>query len=357
MPTPGIGAFTTAATQHADATLKLKGDQVIDSSTAKTTFVGKALTFLRNHSLLPEAASKTMASFKEALAQKHGEGTVKLLSDAVSTAKKELAALNKEYNALGYPHVLGRRGELDYAQVTEMRARLTAVIDNLSLGKTDHVTSKTVANADRLAGILAQHANDPMVKMMGPTKFLGYLLSVEKRIESGTPEVKTAAANMSVPEKVALYGYTCADYKTLNPALWSPKPDTPPGINAYIQHATSAIAKAPVFKTHDGDGLVLSHRAFNDPASNPGWAKARYADRAVVTEQGFYSTGQNKPMGATFSATIFTMGGGKDVSGFSAWPDEKEVIFAPGTQFHVNVDSKNQNHFIMVEKPASGRTA
>src|SRR5262249_49540253 len=154
----------------------------------------------------------TMTAFTNALRATYSDKATSLMVSALSTAEKELKALNKDYNDQGYLFDPTKGPGLDKAQVKETRDRLTALLGQANLGPTDRLSSKSIKNADRLVGILDQHKDDPMVKMMGPTKFLGYLLAVEEKIANGSPQVKNAAANMSTLEKVALYGYTCADY-------------------------------------------------------------------------------------------------------------------------------------------------
>jgi hypothetical protein len=344
----GINSFRQIANANAGATLKLEGGQLIDrQNAAPKGFYGRAVTFLRDHSLLPKAASNTMQSFKTALEAEHGKEATRLMTEALSSARKELARLDETYSQHGYP-LAGKKGGMAPDLVKETRARLMALVGQGDLGSTSKLSSGTVTNADRLTGILAQHKNDPMLKFMGPTKFLGYMLSVDQRIAKGSPEVQKAAANMSVPEKVALYGYTCADYKVLNPALWPPPKQIDPGLQSYIDHATAAIGKAPMPKPDPKSGLLVTERGLNNPPHDDKWVEKRYNHGQPITEEGFYSTTAGKGNG-TYMFSVISNGGGRDVSGFSAWPAETEVLFPPNTQFLVQKDSQKPNHFIMVE--------
>lgn len=352
----GIQQFRQAATSLGPATPlvidKAQGG-IIDRGTvpAQDALGGGRVIWHPSDRELRKADRETMASFKAALAEEHGAKPAAMLADAVESARKELAKLDRNYNAAGYPTTPGTPGAMSADLVKETRARLKELVDSVQLGKKDQLTAGTVQQADWLAGELAAHRHDPMVKMMGPTKFLGYLLAVEKQIASipaADKEARAAAASMTTLEKVALYGYTCADYKVLNPALWNQgsKP-LDPGVRAHIDHATSAIKKAPVYAEIHKSGLpVATERGVADPTGAPGWVQSRYTDGGTVTEAGFFSTTRNKAAG---QYTMKVFGQGHDVSAFSAWPGEKEVLFPPGTEFRIKRDAGNPNEIIAVQ--------
>lgn len=343
----GIDSFRQVATANAAATLKLENGQL--DSAAPKGFFGRAVTFLRDHSVLPKSTSHTMQSFKAALRQEHGSEATRLMADALSSARKELGKLRETYQDNGHPKTLGKRGAIEPAVVRENLHRLTALINQGDLGSTSKLTSATVTNADRLTRILAEHKNDPMLKVMGPAKFLGYLLSVDAKVAKGTGEVIAAAAKMTIPERVALYGYTCADYKVLNPVLWKQTPAPDPGIKAYIDHAKAAIAKAPLPKPDPNHGLVVTERGVNNPAHDDKWVEERYQDGTELKEFGFISTTAGKGNG-DYIFSVFSTGGGRDIAGFSAWPAEKEVVFPPGTTFMIVKNDQNPKHFVLIER-------
>ena len=103
-----IASFREAAAANPGATLKYEGadagGRVANrQNAAPKSFFGMAVSFVRENTPLGPANSGTMIRFKAALAEEHGSGPAKMLERAVSTAKKELAALNQEYGDAGYP--------------------------------------------------------------------------------------------------------------------------------------------------------------------------------------------------------------------------------------------------------------
>jgi hypothetical protein len=174
---------------------------------------------------------------------------------------------------------------------------------------------------------------DPAFKWMGPTKFASYEVATRKALEANGG----ARLNLSTMERVSIYGYTTSDYKKLNPELRAAqgKPLADPALQAYVNHVNKGLDKCDDFKPKPGQCL---YRGFD---SYPGVEK-QYQQGNTLKEFAFTSTGtasECKTFGK-WGATIQDGGKGKLVP-FSAHPGEGEVLFRPGTQFHVDRNTPN----------------
>jgi hypothetical protein len=202
-----------------------------------------------------------------------------------------------------------------------------AIADELlgQLGLTSNhkpLTDRQVARAASYTERVAACKDAPMFAHMGARKFTRYLLSVDKAIERS----KVDTHGMTDLEKVGLYGYTSSDYRELNTALREAKKGkpVPAGLQDYIEHARRALARLP-----DATGPTARGVDFL-----PAEAEERYERGRIVTEYAFTSSAAGNGFDGRYQFTI-SGAHGKDVSGFSMFPKEKEVLFEPGTRFKV----------------------
>lgn len=153
--------------------------------------------------------------------------------------------------------------------------------------------------------------------------------SMVKFTKKNTP----ALAKVSTDDLVGLREYTANGYVKMNEGLRGSK--------------TALQEMAPIVKTA-ASGLKAMPEVRGPVYRGANMTPERlagYKVGATISERGFTSTTQHKAMvlGQTAEQsfnknTMFVIksnGGGKDVSMLSQYPDEKEVLFAPGTEFKV----------------------
>lgn len=171
--------------------------------------------------------------------------------------------------------------------------------------------------------------------------------SMVKFTKKNTP----ALAKVSTDDLIGLREYTANGYVKMNEGLRGSK--------------TALKEMAPIVKTA-ASGLKAMPEVKGTVYRGANMTPERLAGYKVgetISERGFTSTTQNKAMvlGQTQEQlfnknTMFVIkskGGGKDVSMLSQFPDEKEVLFAPGTEFKVlknAFDKKLSKNVIYLEE-------
>lgn len=153
--------------------------------------------------------------------------------------------------------------------------------------------------------------------------------SMVKFTKQNTP----ALAKVNTDDLVGLREYTANGYVKMNEGLRGSR--------------TALKEMAPIVKTA-ASGLKAMPEVKGTVYRGSNMTPERLAGYKVgetISERGFTSTTQNKAMvlGQTAEQsfnknTMFVIkskGGGKDVSMLSQYPEEKEVLFAPGTEFKV----------------------
>jgi hypothetical protein len=134
---------------------------------------------------------------------------------------------------------------------------------------------------------------------------------------------------LSLSEAVSIHIYTTEAYKEINAELRlkTVRPDT----DAIVEQCKSGMAKLP---SHQD----LVSRLVNLPPE----ALADHAEGEVMTYQAFTSTSMILSGANDFHGNVFMVmqpkdpgSGGKDVSMFSRYGNEREVLFPPGAQFKI----------------------
>lgn len=146
---------------------------------------------------------------------------------------------------------------------------------------------------------------------------------------------KVEAAKMKMPEikdiptedLVAIKGYTSEDYEMLNPALRNSDEKELNRLNPYIKVAESGLSQLPSYKGIIYRGVDLD--------KYPELVR-KYNVGEVITEKAFTSSSIVKERAFNKDTLmIIESKTGKDVSFLSDYPDEKEILFKPGTRFEV----------------------
>jgi hypothetical protein len=125
----------------------------------------------------------------------------------------------------------------------------------------------------------------------------------------------------------ALAHYTGFGYGDLNDALRSDALDA--SQHARVEALNDALQKLPPYQ-----GPVI--RGTNLPPE----ALAEYRPGEVITEDAFVSTTTNPAVAQSpsFAGNVefrIMSGTGRDISSFSMFPDEQEILFPAGTRFYV----------------------
>jgi hypothetical protein len=143
----------------------------------------------------------------------------------------------------------------------------------------------------------------------------------------------------------ALADYTGPGHVDLNEALRSGIMDA--SQQARVEALNQALEKLP---PHHGPVFRGTHL--------PDGELARYQPGVVVTERAFVSTSIDPAVArfAAFAGNVefkILSKTGRDVSSFSAFPSEREVLFPPGVQFYVldrRSDSTGRTIIEMIER-------
>ncbi len=391
MPGPTLADFMGAAHVHPDAAFKLDRQGGQDQlATSKSTLGNRFVNVLRDTGII-RTKNPAMVAFKDAIRWRVGDDRIAdelfnefglknhkpLTERTVARAAGLTAVVGQLKASAGSDARLGRENALKY--LTGLPERIDACRNNplfARLGEDkfkQHLLSfdKSIAEYATIAspGVSTDSLTDvqkvalqerveacsavPMFSYLGPAKFTAYLTQVEKNIRNNS--VEHLSKDMPDVEKVALYGYMSGytdkvtgdivgDYQNLNAALRA-KGTSGAAISTemqdYVDHATKALARLP----------ELSPGLRNRMASLPPDADKLYMPGARVTEHAFVSTSAGS-IGRDDHNFKISGRSGKDVSGFSSFPHEKEVLFPPGLQFKVldrMVDPDGGINITMVE--------
>jgi hypothetical protein len=182
---------------------------------------------------------------------------------------------------------------------------------DLSKYKSDAATKKATRELLKKQGTLEQHE------------------SMAKFLQKNEPTLKKVALD----DLIGLREYTADGYKAMNEGLRGSRTALK-ATAPVVKTAASALNRLPEVK-----GTV--YRGANLDAER----LAKYKVGDIVAERGFTSTTVNKAMVMGQAAeqqfnknsmfVIKSAGGGRDVSILSQFPEEKEVLFGPGTEFKV----------------------
>ena len=146
---------------------------------------------------------------------------------------------------------------------------------------------------------------------------------------------------LTAEEVAAVRAYTGNTYRTLNSALRGGKYASDPHLQAYVDAAQHGLAKMPKYK-----GLSSRGMSFND-----GQLKAMlstYRKGAVVEDSAFVSSSYGDR--AAFGGNVFMRINGKtgvNISQYSQYQGEREVLFMPGTPFRVDEVKQEGGKYII----------
>lgn len=138
----------------------------------------------------------------------------------------------------------------------------------------------------------------------------------------------TPAGDLNSDDLGALADYSGPGYRDMNNALRSGEMDASQQVR--IEAVKTALAKLPPY-----EGPVV--RGTNLPPE----VLARYRPGEVITEDAFLSTTTNVGVARspTFTGNVefrILSKSGRDISSFSLFPEEREILFPPGTKFYVS---------------------
>lgn len=191
-----------------------------------------------------------------------------------------------------------------------------------------------------VADKINEYKDDPMFQFLSPMKFMSFLKASNANMAENP---KAEQLSLTEKERVAIFGYTTADYLVLNPALRKAGTNeiSDPGLKAYAQYAIDGMEKIPNLPTKDpvtDKNLVLKRALFTVPSKE--WAETTFQEGATFQDHAFMSA----------TPVLFTQGvinikilyeeedltNAKDVGPFSAFPGEKEILLMPGTEFTIS---------------------
>jgi hypothetical protein len=245
---------------------------------------------------------------------------------------------------------------LTYKIGTDAQAHIQS--SNFTNSKPSSSSGSVSNSAPANAAAPATHAPTNAATTFTPPKKIAFNPNLQEYLFSKLrPEAKSLASQykLTKTEAAAIHAYTMDTYyKTINAALRVVNKDgnvdtssaaalknagvTDDGLAEMIAATVSGMQKLPPTQTSDSVFLPLGR---ND--SVPEEFLEPYAQGACITIPAFYSS--TVSMGTVegwwdgsehFISVLQNVGGnGRDVSAFSQFPNEQEVLFMPGTRFIV----------------------
>lgn len=146
-------------------------------------------------------------------------------------------------------------------------------------------------------------------------------------------------------EITAIWGYTTDLYKVLNTPLRSGGYATNLKLQAYVEAAQLGLSKMPKFKGLTSRGMTIAPGQLDK-------VLAAYRPGMLVEESAFISTsaGSKAAFGGNIIIRIQSKTG-VDVSAYSRYPGEREVLYMPGTRHRVlSVEKMGDKHIITMEE-------
>ena len=148
---------------------------------------------------------------------------------------------------------------------------------------------------------------------------------------------------LTVEEAAAIRAYTGSTYRTLNNSLRGGKYASDPLLQAYVDAAQHGLAKMPKYSGVSARGMNFNEEQLKAMLST-------YRKGVVVEDAAFISSSYGEQ--AAFGGNVFMRINGKsgvNISSFSQYGGEREVLFMPGTRFHVDsVEQKNGKYIVTV---------
>lgn len=135
---------------------------------------------------------------------------------------------------------------------------------------------------------------------------------------------------LTAEEAAAIRSYTGNTYRTLNNALRSGRYASDMHLQAYVDAAQHGLAKMPKYVGRSARGMSFGEVELKK-------VLATYRKGAVVEDSAFVSSSYGEQ--AAFGGNVFLQINGKtgvNISSFSKYGGEREVLFMPGTRFRVD---------------------
>lgn len=146
---------------------------------------------------------------------------------------------------------------------------------------------------------------------------------------------------LTLDEVSAIKTYTGSAFRSLNHSLRSNKYASNYSLQAFVEAAQHGMMKMPKYKGLSSRGMTLHGDGLEAML-------ATYRKGAIVEDHAFVSTSAGS--NAAFSGNVYMKIQGKtgvDISFFSNYPGEREVLFMPGTKFRIdNVIQENGKYII-----------
>lgn len=183
--------------------------------------------------------------------------------------------------------------------------------------------------------------SDVLRAMMGPEVFSTTMQQV--RVLRNNPQTAKGIAGHTDVQVAAMIGYTGHDYAKINYALRKNDAAMLAKLAPYVQLIRTGLAQLPPFVGTVHRGVDLSNTAA---------AVAKYRPGAIVVEEGFTSTSYDIAY-SLIGNTRFVIESkrGRNIESLSAFQNEKEVLFMPGSRFRVrSFEKADWQHVIHLDE-------
>ena len=191
---------------------------------------------------------------------------------------------------------------------------------------------KTPERANRIAKAIAENKDHALFKQWGATKFSSFVALSDSNLEKS----KVSTHGMTTMERAALLGYSTGDYDILNPAMRKGKGQlTDPYLDAYAKEVKGALKRIPDYQMPSGQVL---HRAIypSPTAGGNDWCKTAFVKGNTYSDFAFGSTALKLGQPGEWNLEIKGTKDAKNITPYSAWPGEAEVLVFPETKYTVH---------------------
>lgn len=174
----------------------------------------------------------------------------------------------------------------------------------------------------------------------GIRKFAGALPS-KQMTAMNAEQRRNGLQELTAEEAAAIRAYTGGTYRTLNNSLRGHKYAGGPLLQAYVDAAQHGLAKMPKYSGISSRGMTMDEGKLRAMLST-------YRSGAVVEDAAFISTsyGQEAAFGGNVLMRI-TGKSGVNISQYSQYSSEREVLFMPGTRFHVDKVEQSGGKYVV----------
>lgn len=208
---------------------------------------------------------------------------------------------------------------------------------------------KTIeTNPELVKNMLVADKDSPAFKNLGALKFISYVLVVKENFQNAGKQIPEGLTNSQI---AAIHCYTTKEgIDLMNSALRAGAGVVKdPSLRALIDDAKSGMQKLPEINgplqtVYRGIATAPTIADIQNKAkAEAKWREQNLAKGGIYMDHAFGSCMTVDYTQGVYKLTIHGLYNARDISLFSAFPKEQEVVFLPGTKFRITEAAKDSN--------------